>query len=149
MTSPIVILQGPPQETRLSERHKIIDHVDTGKLLVSRRDDGVIHVFYKDYTEIDVPTQMDAHFTFVELTSGKPSRFIIEAGDYCSITKEARENAYTLEDISPMRATAVVVNNIAYKLIADFYIKFTKPKFPYKVFNSFDKAITWLKEQTV
>jgi len=122
MTSHIVILQGPPQETCLSERHKIIDYVDTGKLLVSRRNDGLIHLFYKDYTEIDAPTQMDAHFTFVELTAGKPSRFGIEAGDYCSSTKEAWRNADTLEDISPMRATADVVNNFAYKLIADLYI---------------------------
>jgi hypothetical protein len=141
MISPIVILQCPPQEARLSERHKILDHVDTGKILISRRDDVIIQLFYKDYTEIDVPTQMDAHYNFVELTSGKSSRFIIEAGDYCSITKEARVNAFTIQDISPMRTTTVVVNNIAYKLITDLYIKFTKPKYPYKVFSSFGKAI--------
>jgi hypothetical protein len=149
MTSPIQILQGPPQEARLSERHKILDHVDTGKILISRRDDVIIQLFYKDYTEIDVPTQMDAYYNFVELTSGKSSRFIIEVGDYCYIPKEARENAFTIQDISPMRATTVVVNNIAYKLITYFFIKFTKPKYSYKVFSSFGKAIAWLKEQTV
>ncbi len=42
-------------------------------------------------------------------------------------------------------ATAVVVDTLAYKLIANFYLKFNKPKRPYKVFSKEEEAIKWLK----
>ena len=72
--------------------------------------------------------------------------FIFSAGEFVSITKEARKNATKMEDQVPVSASAVLVINLAQKLIADFYYKFDKPKNPLKVFRDFDKGIEWLKK---
>ena len=46
-------------------------------------------------------------------------------------------NNYTYVD-------AVVISNFAQKIIANFYIKFNKPKMPTKVFTSTEKALEWI-----
>ncbi len=52
-----------------------------------------------------------------------------------------------MEDLTPISCTVVYVNNLAYKIIADFYMKFNKPKNPYKVFNKFENGVKWLQTQ--
>jgi hypothetical protein len=61
------------------------------------------------------------------------------------ITKEARDHSAELEKTYPGIASAVIADNLAYKIIANFYLKVNKPKTPYKVFNDFASAEIWLK----
>jgi hypothetical protein len=102
-------------------------------------------VYLKDGTELNVELQMKMLEIYDELTGGVKSPFIFEANPSVTITKEARDNAISLEERSPMGSCAVVVNTTAHLLIANFYYKFNKPKVPYKVFKDFDKAIKWLE----
>ena len=66
------------------------------------------------------------------------------AAENVNITKEARDNAVKIEDQSSLGASAVIVNNLAYKLIANFYMRFNKPKRPFKTFSNEKDAIEWL-----
>ncbi len=54
-----------------------------------------------------------------------------------------------MENRSPVAATAVIVNSVPYTLIANFYLKFNKPKHPYKVFKNRNEALAWLKSQKI
>lgn len=38
---------------------------------------------------------------------------------------------------------AIVISNISQKLMADFYMRFNKPKRPTKVFTSIERALKW------
>ena len=71
--------------------------------------------------------------------------FLFTAEDYVTVGKEARDNAIKMEDRYVGAVTAVVANSVAYKLIANFYVKINKPKTPFKVFNTQEAAIKWLK----
>lgn len=93
---------------------------------------------------ITVNFQEKIYQVFHEITGGKKSPFIFEAAEYCTVTKEARVNAVATEDRTPTSATVVCVNNLAYRLIAEFYYKFNKPKQPYKVSADFEEGIQWL-----
>lgn len=42
---------------------------------------------------------------------------------------------------------AVLVNTLGHKLIANFYLNFYKPDFPFKVFNKINDAEAWCFEQ--
>ena len=68
------------------------------------------------------------------------------AMDHVTVTREAKVNAVEMEHLFPGSATAVIANSLAYKLIANFYLKVMKPKTPFKVFNNKDSAIKWLKK---
>lgn len=107
--------------------------------------DGIVYVKYNRDVTIDIELQARTLVAFNEITGKELMPFLFEADLGVSVTKEARDNAITQEEITPCKATAVVVQNIAYAMIANFYMKFNKPKRPYKVFNDKEEAIQWLK----
>jgi hypothetical protein len=122
-----------------------IKEIDLKEAYVALRTDGIALVKLKKDTVLDVPLQIRLLVAYKELVGDKLTPFIFEAEEGVTITKEARDNATQLEEESPCMASAVVVQNIAYAMIANFYMKFNKPKRPYKVFNNKQEAIDWLK----
>lgn len=130
------------------EQERIIKKVETELYIVGIRDDGIIHVFYKEHTELDVKLQLEMLDVYIQLCGNKQYPFIFEAEEYITVTKEARDNALSLEDQSPLSMSAILVKNLAHKLIADFYLKINKPRRPYKVFKDFQEGINWLKQES-
>ncbi|TNF50232.1 MAG: hypothetical protein EP305_00910 [Bacteroidetes bacterium] len=122
----------------------LLREIDHPKVDIYLYDDGYIHVHFKDNTVIDVQLQDELLNIYLELTEGKLYRFLFTGGEFVSITKEARYHANEIEDISPLGASAIVLSNLAHKIIADFYYRINKPKRPYKVFWSKEKAVKWL-----
>ena len=112
---------------------------------ISLGSDGIVYVLLKKDKTLDVDAQLQMLKVYNELTEGKLTPFLFEAEERFIVTKEARENAVQLEEKSPCKAMAVVVENLAYTMIANFYMKFHKPKRPYKVFNNRRDALKWLK----
>ena len=124
---------------------EIIKQIKLPEATLSLRQDGIVEVFYHTNTILDVPLQLRMADAFNNITDGKKSLFIIEAGEGVIVTKEARNNALKLEDSTPMLASAVVANNLAYRIIANFFVKVQKPEGKYKVVASKKEAVKWLK----
>jgi hypothetical protein len=124
---------------------KIIREVKIPEATVSLREDGIVYVYYQKNTFLNVELQMRILEIFNDITGGKKSLFIFDADEGVVVTKGARENALIIEDISPVLASAVVAPNLAYRLIANFYMKFQKPKGQYKVVRDVEEGVNWLK----
>jgi len=78
------------------------------------------------------------------LANGKKMRVLMVADEITQFDKSAREysageagSRYTLAD-------ALVVKNLAQKIMANFYVSVNKPKVPSKTFNSEEEAKKWL-----
>ena len=126
----------------LLKQDHYINQVENDEIIVSLRNDGIIHVFIKPNTHItvDVQTRMvEAYYKITKI----PRPFIFEAGEFASISKEARLNATLIEDQTPVKASAIVVKNLGHRIIADYYYKFNKPKRPLKIFKNSDDASKW------
>jgi hypothetical protein len=121
---------------------KKLDYPDVNLQLKSN---DIVYVTFKDDCNLDIPLQMRLLDYYKEITDNKLMHFMFFAAENVSLSKEARDNAVKIEDQSMLGATAVVVDTLAYKLIANFYLKFNKPKRPYKVFSKEEDAIKWLK----
>ncbi|MDX2361692.1 MAG: hypothetical protein QNK23_12865 [Crocinitomicaceae bacterium] len=122
-----------------------IAQVENEEIVVSLRIDGIMHVYLKPGVNITVESQarmLDAYGKLTEI----PRPFVFEPGEFSSITKEARANAIKIESNSPVLASAIVVNNLGQRILADYYYKFNKPKTPIKIFKNMDLAIEWLTE---
>lgn len=124
----------------------IINTIDMAEASVTLKTNGIAYVYFKSNCVLDTVLQLRLLENYLILTEGQPTPFLFHAGDNVTITREARDNATSLEDKSPCIASAVVVNNLAYKLIANFYLQFNKPKRPYKVFTTIADAELWLKQ---
>ncbi|PBQ30710.1 hypothetical protein CNR22_02615 [Sphingobacteriaceae bacterium] len=111
------------------------------------RSDDIIHVDYNKDVTLDVELQIRMRAIFDKLADGKKKLFIFSAAEGFTLTKEARNNSDIMNGDSPIAAYAVVANNLAYKLIANFYLKVNKPKVPFKIFLTIDDAAKWLNTQ--
>lgn len=122
----------------------IIKEIKLPEATLSLREDGIVHVFYHDNTILDIPLQLRMANAFNAIADNKKSYFIFEAGENVVVTKEARDNALKLEDVTPILASAVIAHNLAYRIIANFFIKVQMPKGKYKVVASMEDATKWL-----
>jgi len=129
----------------LSETHKILKEIYLKEASIVLRTDGIIHVHFSKDTVLDIPLQLRMLEKYKEITEGKLTPFLFTASEDVNVTPEARDNAIKIEEESPCYGAAVVVTNIAYLLIANFYLKFNRPKRPYKVFKNEEVAVEWLK----
>lgn len=109
-------------------------------------EEGIGFIHFKDGIHLDVPEAMENHKCLLEITKNKHTPFVVTAGEHVTLSKEARDHALVIEDVSPMYGTATVIQNIAYRLIADFYLKVQKPKKPFAVFTDKEKAIEWCRQ---
>ena len=130
----------------MKEADRIVKKFEAPGFIIGIRDDGIMHVYYKSNTLIDVGIQSEVRDAAFALSRDKKMPCIFEAGDYVTLTKEARANAKANEEDFPSTASAVIVQNLAYKMVADFYFKMSNPKQPFKVFKKIDEAVEWLKE---
>jgi hypothetical protein len=115
------------------------------EVTVSLHQDGIVYVHYNKNTFLNVELQMRILDIFNEVTEKKKYPFIFEADEGVIVTKGARENALLIEDISPVSASAVVAPNLAYRIIANFYLKVQKPKGKYKVVRNVEEGKEWIK----
>lgn len=120
--------------------------IESEFIILSINSDGIGQMHFKDNITFDIPEQMEHLKNLIEITNGQKTPFVVTAGENVTITKDARDNAIVIEDDSPVCASAIVVQNLAYKLLAEFYIKIQKPKQPYKIFTNQDSAFEWCKQ---
>jgi hypothetical protein len=128
----------------MNRTEEILCQIVHEQVIVAMRDDGIVHVTFLPNTEITVAFQEILADLYNRITLGKKACYIFEGGEFVSVTKEARENAIKLENNSGKLASAVVFNNLAQRILADFYYTINKPQLPYKVFASFEEGIIWL-----
>ena len=130
----------------MNETVHIIKEIDLKEANISLRSDGIVYVFFKENCVLDVDLQTRMLEFYHEVTGGKMTPFLFMADKGVTLTKEARDNAIRVEEQTPCSVNAVVVTNLAYKLIANFYMQFNKPLRPYKVFSNKGEAVEWLKK---
>lgn len=122
-----------------------IKSIEFDSLIGILRSDGIVHVHLKENTLITLEVQAEMERSYNELTPVKRP-FIFTGDEFIAITSEARKNAVAMENRVPISVSAIIVRNLAQRIIADYYYKFNRPINPYKVFTNKEKAIIWIKE---
>lgn len=126
-----------------------INEIDLPEVNIQRKSNDIIYVLFKDNCTLHIDLQMRLLEQYNKIAENKLMPFIFMAAENVSITKEARDNAVKIEDISMIGSSAVIVTSLPYKLIANFYLRFNKPKRPFKVFSDEEQAVKWLKTMTL
>jgi len=128
----------------MQQESQIIEQLEHEHFIVAKRFDGIFHVYLKDNAVLDLKLQSEMLYHYDIITKGKKSYFIFEAGHKCDVTKQARDNAIVIEDVAPIKASVVYVQNMVYRMIASFFYKINKPKQPYLIVSNFEDGIEWL-----
>lgn len=123
---------------------ELIDEEDIGSVVYRLYDERIFHAIIKKGERFTLP-MTEKGYGFLNRNGGGRFYNIYEFGSFSDMDAELREwcadtsgNNYTYVD-------AIVISNFAQKLVADFYLRFNKPKMPTKIFNSREKALEWIQ----
>ncbi len=120
--------------------------INSEKTIVSLIENNIIHIHLKSNQEIALIDAQEVLESMGIVGEGKKYPVFIDAGEFVSIDDDVRVfsaskagNIYTIAD-------AIAVDNIAQKLLANFYLKNDHPKVPTKIFINKHDALAWLSE---
>lgn len=122
----------------------IVRQIEIPEAYIRLRSDGIVYVFHKENVTLDIELQTRMVEIFIEITGNQKANFIFESDEGFVFTREARENSIKIEDDSLVNASAIIVKNLASRIIANFFIKVTKPKVKYRMFGNVTDAADWL-----
>jgi hypothetical protein len=125
---------------------RIITSVELAATIVSLRSDGIIHLGIKDDVEVNVEDIREMNKAVEKIGGGRKFANLVTVGKYTTVSKEARDFAATDEANQYTLADAYVLHSFHQKIIANFFIKFNKPKLPVKFFDSEEEALEWLRQ---
>lgn len=116
---------------------------ECSEVSVKLLDTGIIHVYFNDDTTVTKHTIDWILAASLEIcTEKKP--FLYEAGEFISNTKGAVKRAKEVNSEMPVIAKAIVVKNLAHRLLANYHYRTFKQLFPTQVFKSKEEAQSWL-----
>jgi hypothetical protein len=106
----------------------------------------ILHIRFLDGIELELEDVKEIFQVGLQLSDGKPYCALADVRNNPLSSPEARafgaDKAYSEFRL----ADAILVESTMMKLIASVYINFNKPKVPTRMFNSEEKALSWLKE---
>jgi hypothetical protein len=82
--------------------------------------------------------------TASKLSNNKPYLLLSDVPGFLSISSGARAIASSKAESPQIVANAVLINNLAIKLVANFFARYNQPHFAFKVFTDRKKAMDWL-----
>lgn len=110
---------------------------------------GIIVLKYKPDYMVELKDVKEVEQTFLQLasdgniyclmdTSGRFHDFTIEAQRFLS-------NEASIVRDNKIKGSAVVINSLPNRILANFFSKIFKPNFPMKIFSNQEEGIEWLK----
>jgi hypothetical protein len=121
----------------------LIDEVDSGPIIYRLYENRIFHAIIKKGERVTMEMTLQG-YEFLDKHGSGQFYNLYEFSSFSEMDSEVRNwaaetsgNHYTIVD-------AIVISNIAQKIIANFYLSFNKPKMPTKIFTSNEKALEWI-----
>ncbi len=111
--------------------------------IVYTHDKKLVEFYMKDI-EIEKLDIIEMHTETLRLTDGKKYVSVFSAKDFFSITGEARAEGAKPHYSKNLIAQALVVKNLAQRLIGNFIMKINKPASETKMFAEHEEAKLWV-----
>lgn len=108
-------------------------------------DNGILEIQLKDEFYFTIKESKEITANIISITSGIPHKVMVVAGSLSLSDDGARNYSTTKESTDPIIALAIVTCSLPQSIIANFIMKFQKPRIPTKVFSSVTDATEWLK----
>jgi hypothetical protein len=130
-------LVAPPADARV---------IDTGGARWWLDGDGVVH--NQSYVRVVTPDHLRAGFrAAAEFGAGKKVALVAESGPLSETSREARDLLASEEAAAVFCAIAVLVRSPVARTIMNFFVRFSSPPFPVRMFTAPNEARAWAREQ--
>ncbi len=110
-------------------------------------DNGIIEIIWDtSIQEIEVIHLKKMQQTVFELGGGKKMPLYFSIHEFLGISGEARKYATSEEGVKYTLATTVLVDNLAKKILLNFFMHVNKPRVPTKGFTNREDCFLWLEK---
>ena len=127
---------------------ELIDQIENEWSVLKRYAPNLLYVEYKDGDDdLDLDFAKAQVKCVNELCEGIPHHIILDfTQTSVNFSPEAREYFAENESHNQLRLSqAIIIKSLAHKLVANFYMRFNKPKGPTVIVNSKEQAVKWIK----
>ncbi len=126
---------------------RIIRSVELEQIKFVWRSDNILHYATKENSFITMK-DVDAVMEIVK-TWGEENKYLhlYESGINSSVDTDVREWGSSSSQNQHTVADAILVKNMAQRLVGNFYVQFNRPVKPTRLFSSRADAIQWLLQQ--
>jgi hypothetical protein len=128
------------EEEKLYSVKKEIKTIHFSLLL---RSDGIVQLNTAADVNFTMKETMEYMRALEEITGGKLHLVLKVPGAHANVDNETRKYMAS-EGLKFSIAEAVIVRNLAQRMVGNFYIKYDKPKVPVRLFTKFPEAENWL-----
>ena len=110
------------------------------------QDNGIVHLHILEGETLEVERIREI-FEHIHKSAPDPCALLVTAGEEATLTQEARDLVSSEEITHKVKADAIIVDSLRHEMTANFFIRFTNPIRPTKLFKSEDEARKWLLEK--
>ncbi len=119
--------------------------LDLGDVTIKFREDGIVNLHFVGDHTIEVDTIEKVLDTIMQSYPAMKCHLLITGDKGFNMTQEARDFASSDKYDAISCADAIVQVDYSHQMAANFFIRFSKPNRPVKIFADVERAITWLK----
>lgn len=111
---------------------------------------GILILKYKADYVVELEDVKQVERAFIELSSNGDIYCLMDtSGRFNNYTNEAQKflsNEASIVQNKKIKGSAVVIDSLPNRLLAKFFSKFFKPKFPMRIFSTQEEGLAWLNE---
>jgi hypothetical protein len=132
--------------TKQAEKNAIEKNspVSENKIISLKVEDNILLGTYL-VGKVDLEVAQDATAFRKQVCGGQVYPGLVDISLVKEVTKEARKYFSSQEAGEGMSALAVVIDNPVSKMMANFFLRFNRPSYPFRFFSNYQEAKTWLK----
>lgn len=119
---------------------------ETSFFKMYQSNDGILINRIKEHNLIEEKDVRELLSLTEKYTNNKRYPFLIVMSEFTLLTKEAKILSGSEEGTRFSLCEAVLLNNIANKIIFNTYLLISKPKVPTRAFTNSNDAFEWLRE---
>lgn len=118
---------------------------ETEKVHISILNNGIYRVLVKEDVELDLADLDASYFILKERIKDEKVPFLIIFSKGATTVKGANERFRDKGRLNLKIKEAFVLSTLPHRIMANFYVKFSKPHHPTKVFSNENEALNWLE----
>jgi hypothetical protein len=124
---------------------EFIKKIELDYLTMYLLEDNIIKMIVKEKSIIGIEQVREVQRVKRELIGDQKHSVIFITPKHGSMTTEARNYSATHDVTMNAKGKAIVLNGMALRIVANFFIRFNKPLVEHKAFESEKEAMDWLR----
>lgn len=130
-----------------SKISEIVEVVEFEKSTYHFTSEGIVIVNVHDNANEELKNVKEEHEYLRTKKEYLPLRILVKPGKGTTVTNEVREYVNLPGSMETVNCQAILVDNLAHKIIANFMMRLYKQPNKFKVFSTEKEAVKWLRAQ--